>query len=193
MNDTTAYPSLETPFDAATEYGQLAFIVRSILARTATATVAIVRAVNGDGTIDIQPMVAMLDGRNQATPHGIIHNVPFLRLQGGANAFIVDPVVGDIGAAIFASHDISSVKTNKAPSNPGSRRRFDMADAMFIGGLLNTDAAQYIRIDGSGVAIEADTVTISGNLTVGSGATGTFSTGTGQTVTVTAGIITDIS
>jgi hypothetical protein len=173
MTDAS-YSGQQSYADAGTDYSTLAFVVKSILSRTATATLVQVKAVTnvGDvapvGFIDVQPMVAQLDGRGQPTPHGIIHNVPYLRVQGGANAVIIDPAVGDIGICVFGSHDLSSVKKNKAPSNPGSRRRFSMADALYIGGVLNGTPTQYIRFTADGdVEIKpASKVTILGDLHV---------------------------
>jgi hypothetical protein len=156
VSEDRSYAGTQQLASAASEFNQLDFIVRSIMGRNATATLVIVKAVTNDGEvspvglIDVQPMVAQLDGKGKATPHGIIHNVPYLRVQGGANAIIIDPKVGDIGIAVFASHDISSVKVNKAPANPGSRRRFDYADALYLGGVLNGTPEQYIRFKSDG-------------------------------------------
>jgi len=169
-----AFASSQTYADGGNDYAQLEFVIKSILSRSATATLVLVKSVTNAGEvapvgfIDVQPMVAQLDGKGQPTPHGIIHNVPYLRLQGGQNAVILDPVVGDIGIAIFGSHDLSSVKSNKAPSNPGSRRRFSMADALYVGGVLNGSPAQYIRFTSGGdVEIKpASRVTVLGDLDV---------------------------
>ncbi len=153
---TDGYAGNQEYGDAGSEYGALQFVVRSIMGRMSTAMPVKVVAVTNDGdvspvgVVDVQPMVAMLDGKGQPTPHGIIHNVPYMRIQGGQNAVIMDPAVGDIGLAIFASHDISSVKANKAPSNPGSRRRFSMADALYLGGFLNAAPERYIRFKADG-------------------------------------------
>lgn len=173
MPDDT-YAGNQSYASGASDYNQLEFVVRSILGRQATATLVMVKAVtnNGDvspvGVIDVQPMVAQLDGKGRATPHGIIHNVPYLRVQGGKNAVIIDPVVGDIGICVFGSHDLSSVKATKAPANPGSRRRFSMADALYIGGVLNASPERYIRFDSDGnIELKpAETVTITGKLHV---------------------------
>lgn len=165
-------------FSAGTsELNAMDFVIRRVLGRTATATLVQVKAVRSAGevaavgTVDVQPMVAMLDGKGQATAHGTIYDVPFVRLQGGVNAVIIDPVVGDIGICVFASHDLSSVKANKAPSNPGSRRRFSMSDGLYIGGVLNGTPEQYIRFTSDGdVEIKpASKVTILGDVIVTGG------------------------
>jgi hypothetical protein len=148
-------------------------------------------AVSG-GTVSIQPMVAMIDGAGNATPHGAINNVPYLRMQAGANAVIMDPEVGDIGIAVFAMRDISAVKNTQAPSNPGSRRQYDWADAVYLGGILNGTPTNYIQFSGGSISLTTPSASTSGVLIAGTGASGSFSTPTGQTVTVQDGIVTNI-
>ena len=181
-----AYTTFGALPDTTSEYNRMAFVVRSIMAQQATTTLVIVRAVEGD-TVDVQPMVAQVDGAGNAVEHGIIHGLPVWRLQGGNSAVIVVPAVGDIGLAVFASTDISNVKRAKEPTTPGSFRRFDWADGVYLGGLLNVEPTQFLRMDDSGVTItaadgqpvtiNADSVTMSGDLTV----TGRISSGAGST------------
>ena len=188
-----AYTTFGDLADTTNEYNRMAFVVRSIMAQQATTTLVIVRAVDGD-TVDVQPMVAQVDGAGNAVDHGVIYGLPVWRLQGGNSAVIVVPAVGDIGLAVFASTDISNVKRAKEPTTPGSFRRFDWADGVYLGGLLNAPASQFIKMDDSGVTITAadgqpvtinadsvvitaDTVSMSGDLDV----TGSISGGAGST------------
>lgn len=138
--------------------GELEFIISSIVNQIQTVMLVQVKAVNATGigpvgTVDVQPMVAQLDGAGNAHAHGIIHNIPYFRLQGGANALIIDPKVGDIGMCGFCSRDISSVKANKAPSAPQSRRKFDYADGLYFGGFLNGVPNQYIFFKEIGIDV----------------------------------------
>ena len=238
---TDGYSAFQRPAAAGSEFNALAFLIQSMIGRIATATLVQVQAVTNAGGVspvgfvDILPMVNQIDGAGVATQHLTIFRCPYLRLQGGANAVILDPQVGDIGIALFADRDISSATANKAPSNPGSARRFDMADGLYLGGVLNGAPSQYVQFSSAGiklhsptavileapdVQISASTVeitapvttidasvslsitsaitTITGNLTVtgnvvaGTGATGSFTTPTGQTVDVQDGIVTNI-
>lgn len=173
---------------AGNDYNELEFVFSQLAGRMATSQPVLVRAV-GAGTVDVQPMVAQIDGDGNATLHGIIHNVPVLMARGGTNGFIVDPVVGDIGLAVMASHDISSVKANKAPSNPGSRRRFDWADAIYVPGMLGAALLQYVRVAGAGITLESPMVTATHSLQVQDAATGTIVDMTGQVVTIVKGIV----
>lgn len=165
----------------ASAFNAHAFLISQMIGKAWTATLVQVQAVSNAGgvaavgTVDVLPMVAQIDGQGQATPHGIIYGLPYFRLQGGANAVILDPQIGDIGIAVFASRDISSVKANKAPANPGSRRRNDPADGLYIGGVLNGVPTQYIQFATGGltivstgtITITAPTVNVAGVLQVG--------------------------
>jgi len=149
--------------DTASEWNMLAFIVQSMMRGMATATLVKVTAVTNDGGVapvgfvDLQPQVNLLDGAGVAVPHGTIYHCPYMRIQGGANAVILDPQVGDIGIAVFADRDISSVMANRGQANPGSRRRFDMADAMYLGAWSATVPEQYVRFSVDGIEIVSPT------------------------------------
>lgn len=158
--DITADPIVPVTAQGS-DFNAQAHLIQSMTAQMATATLGLVRAVAAGGVggasfVDIQPMVAQADGAGNVVEHGIIHNVPVFRLQSGGNAVVLDPAVGDIGIVVFASRDISAVKANRAPAQPGSARRFDMADGLYIGGVLNGAATQYIRfVLGGGIDIVA--------------------------------------
>ena len=185
MGIEAGYKGLEDVNSSRGQFNAITFLVRQILNRVSTATLVQITSVTNSGGIspvgfvDVQPLVNQLDGYGNAIPHGVLHHLPYMRLQGGANAVIIDPQVGDIGIAIFADRDISSVSANKAQSNPGSFRQFDMADGMYIGGLLNGTPTQYVAFASGGITITSPnqitltapavqingTVTVTGDLT----------------------------
>ena len=144
-------------------FNALSFMIRMLTGNMATATLVQVKSVtvavdgSATGRVSVQPMVNQIDGEGNATPHGIIYDLPYFRLQGGANAVIMDPAIGDIGMAVFASRDLSAVKNTRAVANPGSRRRFDMADGLYMGGFLNGAATQYIDFTGGKIKIVSPT------------------------------------
>lgn len=163
MANNEAYVGFQTPSSASSDLNAVDFMVRMILGQLATATVVRIEAVTSAGelapcgTVDVLPLVAQVDGEGTTHPHGTVYGLPYFRLQGGADAVIIDPVVGDIGIAIFASRDISSVKTNKGPSPPGSQRQFSMSDGMYLGGLLNGTPTQYFRFSADGIEVVSPT------------------------------------
>lgn len=140
----------QNPASATTPYAQLVFVFQQLLRGVATATIVKVKACTNEGgivpsgTVDVVPMVNQVDGLGQPVPHDVIYGLPYTRIQGGKNAVIIDPSVGDLGIAVFASRDISSVKAAKAQANPGSARVMDYADGMYIGGLLNAAPENYV-------------------------------------------------
>lgn len=164
MPSDDAYAGTADLSTLASDKNALDFIVRMILGELATATLVKVVAVYPSddslvtaGTVDVQPLVNMLDGSGNAIPHAQLHKLPFFRLQGGTNAVQIDPKAGDIGLAVFASRDISSVVANKGQANPGSFRQFDMADGLYLGGFLNGAPTQYLRFFSGGVQLVSPT------------------------------------
>lgn len=163
MSGQFGYQGAQNPSSATSEYNAHAFVIRQILSQISTATLVQIKAVTNAGGVspvgfvDVLPLVNQMDGGNGAMPHGVIHNIPYFRLQGGSNAVILDPQVNDIGICVFADRDISSVKTAKDVSNPGSKRRFDMADGLYIGGVINGAPTQYIAFSSTGIAMVSPT------------------------------------
>lgn len=143
------------------DFNNMAFMVQQALGKMQTATlVRIESCTNAGGLspvgyVDVTPLVAQLDGQGNPTPHVTIYNVPYLRLQGGANGIIMDPQKGDIGVAVFASRDISKIKTTKKQGNPGSHRQYSFADGMYLGGMLNGTPTQYIQFSTAGIRIHS--------------------------------------
>jgi hypothetical protein len=108
--------------------------------------------------VDIKPLVNQVDGAGNVVPHGVIYHCPYFRYQGGSNAIILDPVVGDIGLAVFAERDISSAVASQAQAAPGSWRQHDMADGMYVGGFLGKAApTQFVEFSASGITITSPT------------------------------------
>jgi hypothetical protein len=148
-------------------HNNLAFIIQQALSKVQTATVVKVIACSNDGgvspvgTVDVQILVNQISGQKVATPHVTMYGLPYLRIQGGVNAVIIDPQPGDIGIAVFASRDLTNVKSTKAQANPGSFRMHDFADGMYLGGLLNGVPTQYVQFGSGGVTIVSpDTITL---------------------------------
>jgi hypothetical protein len=183
MSEVYGQQSVST---ADNEFNTLMFVIKMALQKVQTATLVQVVSCSNDGgvspvgVVTVTPMVNQMSGSRQATPHGPIYNLPYCRIQGGANAVIMDPEPGDIGIAVFASRDISAVKAAKAPANPGSLRMFDWADGLYIGGVLNGTPTCYIQFDDGNinlvtpagvVNINGTTVDASGNIVVKSGST----------------------
>lgn len=160
MNDVQSdgYTGRANETTGTDEFNAATFLVNQVLSGKWTITLCLVKSVSGGGIgapaiVSVQPMVNQVDGTGNPTPHGTINGIPAFRLQGGAGAFVADPAVNDIGILACASRDISTVKNNRAPANPGSQRTFDPADGMYIGSLLGAAPTQYVQITADGINI----------------------------------------
>lgn len=155
---------------AAYSYGQIAneterarFLVQSILAKANISvpvlimTVANTGGVSPIGTVTIRPLVQQITGDDTTIDHGDIANVPYMRIQGGANAVILDPQVGDIGIALFCDKDISVVKSTGKASPPGSNRTNHMADAIYLQSIIGAAPTQYVQFTAAGINVVSPT------------------------------------
>ena len=169
------------PHDFAGKYNQLLFVIKQVLNRTSVSAVCQVIAVNVGstgfaGSVDLQPLVNQVDGFGNAIPQGVLHNVPIFRLQSGVNGILCDPIVGDVGVALFSDRDISALKFEYAAGNiaqvlptgvnPSTRRRFDLADGLFFGGFLNDNPTSYIQFLNTLIKLVTATVEVDASTAV---------------------------
>lgn len=165
------------------EYNNIIFAVQQAINKLQTATLVRIEACTNDGdlspvgSVDVTPLVNQIDGSGAATPHVTVYGLPYLRIQGGSSALVIDPQPGDIGIAVFASRDIGKVKATKAQANPGSYRTYDFSDGLYLGGVLNGTPQQYVRFTSGGVEIvspqsitlKAQNIVIEGDLSQSGG------------------------
>lgn len=149
------------------ELAAISFVVQMLLGRlwTVMPVEVVAATASGDvappGFVDVQPMVKQADGLGNTVRHAVIYRLPTMRLQSGATAIILDPQKGDIGVAVFSSRDISAVKATLSESQPGSFRRFDPADGIYLATILSgTTPTQYIQFLLDAINIKA-TATVS--------------------------------
>lgn len=150
----------QTPTDSGSEFNVMAFIVRQMMARMSTTKLVKVVAVHGGGfgaippTVDVLPLVSQVDGFNNVVPHGTVYGLPVMRPQGGPNAIVIDPVADDVGFVVCADRDSSAAVADPGKAvTPGSSRKFDLADGIYVGGVLNKKPVQYILLDGDRIKI----------------------------------------
>jgi hypothetical protein len=193
VESATSGSSQLEPTDFTSRWSVTAFIVKQAIAKIVTMMPVKVISVQGGagalgaaGTVSVQPLVSLLDGNGNASPHGVINGLPYFRMQGGTTAIIMDPAVGDVGYIHACMRDMSSVvASNGQVSTPGSYRTYDFSDSIYVGGILNATPTQYVQFNSSGVTIadgngniitmSSSGIAITGNLTV----TGTVIAGYG--------------
>lgn len=173
-----------TPESYASEYQMLTFLIKQMIAKTATAMmVKVISCTNSGGlsaagTVNVQPMVNQMTGDQTPVSHGVLYSLPYLRIQGGTNGIIIDPQTNDIGLAVFCSRDISNVKVTKSIANPGSARQYDWADGVYICGWPDVVPQSYVQFESngainifstSGITLTAPTINLNGATISGSG------------------------
>ena len=127
----------------SSDLNRMEFLIKVLQRDMSTAIPVIITAVqagdtNAAGYVDARPLVAQLDAWGNALPMAALHHLPYFRLQAGRAGIVLDPVPGDIGLAVFAQSDCSTLKQGqKETAQPGSWRKFDQADGFYIGGFLN--------------------------------------------------------
>lgn len=197
--DTKYLPPFEAQFD---EGRAQEFMILKLLRWMHTATIVQVLAVDpisaSVGVVTVQPMV--LDAATNALMinQSPIYGVPYLRLQGGASAVVLDPVVNDIGICIFAERDITGVVQTQKAGPAATQRNHSSADGMYLGGLLNGAPTQWVKFlpAASGIDIstpgaltlEGQTINLAAGTTVRISAPGgiTLAVGT-ETMTLAPG------
>jgi hypothetical protein len=148
-------PKTNVPLTAHNSFAnQLDFVIRSILSGVWTAAAVRVEAIEAPHYVDILPLTSQIDNAGNPVDMAVIYGVPYFTLQGGLNAVRITPQKGDIGIAVFAMRDISAVKASKAPSTPATLRQYSPADAIYIGGILNPEAARYIEITDEAITVK---------------------------------------
>lgn len=168
--------------DPGSQFSVIAFIVEQLLGEVRTIVPCKVVAVTGGGTgagppkVDVLPLVKQMDGIGTATSHGNVLSLPVIRWKSGNGSIVIDPVVGDLGLAIISDRDMSAVVASGTESAPGSFRRFDLADGLYLGGILGATPTQYVAFTSTGVKIsdkngnaidmKSGSIAITGNVTV---------------------------
>lgn len=140
------------------------------------------------GFVSVQPLTYKLDGDNTKVERGIVHNVPFLRLQGGDNGVIVNPKVGDIGFCGICSRDISMVKRIRSFAAPNMQRHSDIADAVYFGSCMSDKPWQTVHIKGGKIKNTTPINEVTGNVIAGSGENVVISSPTGSVISYLDGI-----
>jgi hypothetical protein len=149
-----------SPPEAASDLNAMLSIAKQVVARlNVMKPVKVVAFYPGEGDpteagkVDVLPLVNQVDGGGNKQEHGTVFGLPVFRLQSGWGAVICDPKVDDIGFIVVSDWDMSSVVTTKAQANPGSRRSHNLADGVYLGGILQPSPVQYLRFSEESVTL----------------------------------------
>lgn len=177
--DTKQYPGFAGLSAMGTDANVIQFLMKAAMSKMNTSLPVEVldvktTGVNPVGFVDVRILVDQITADDKTHQYGRIPNVPYFRLQGGNKAVIIDPEIGDIGMACFCSRDIAAMKNARKGAPPGSRRMYDISDALYVGGFLNKDPTHYIQFTDGGilvhtpgtVTVEASAINLNGNTTI---------------------------
>lgn len=164
-NGGNGWRGFAEPGSPGNDYNAISFVVQQLMARMSTAKWVKVIAArsNGEeaqsGTVDVVPLINQVDGNGNGTPQPQLYQLAYFRLFSGTNAVIMDPTQDDIGLAIFCDRDSSALRNNvingsKDAQNPGSFRMFDLADGVYIGGLIGPTPTQFLRFYPGGIKVK---------------------------------------
>lgn len=146
---------------ASNDAAQLLYLLRRQIGKVRTTTlVRVISCTNTGGVspvgfVDVQPLVQQVDGQGNLINLPVLYGLPYVRVQGGANAIILDPQEGDIGLAMFSDRDLSSVVAAKTIGPPGSRRQHSASDGLYLGGVLNGTPTQYVQFSSTGITVNS--------------------------------------
>lgn len=180
-----------SPFEVQYHEGRAQeWIIRDLIRKVHTAApvrVLAVRSVTDRvGFVDVVPLIEDVDTNGAVIEQAPIYNVPFLRLQGGASAVILDPAVGDIGLAVFAERDATALATTLQAGPAATARSHSSADGFYFGGFLNGAPTQWVKFLAGAAGIDIHTP---GDLTLSSGGAITLSSGGATTVNAGGGFV----
>lgn len=216
MTDTFAPPSAN-PADIGSMQGLLRVFGEKLKQNTddmlPARVVAYDRATN---RATVQPLVQMVTTTGERIARAQIPSVPVFQYAGGGFVIAFPLAPGDLGWLKASDRDIGLVLQTLAEAEPNTARTHSFQDGMFFPDVLrqwtldpadqtslviqSTDGATRIAVSQGSVTVTAaggmwtdGNLRVSGAASVGTGATGTFSTGTGQIISVIDGIVVNIS
>lgn len=134
--------------DPSSDLTSIIAIARQLIARIDTIKIVKVLAVHPGsgtpptgGTVDVKILVNQIDGMGNPVQHDKVNGIQVFRMQAGPWAIVMDPAVGDKGIVVCADRDSSLAVKNNDVANPGSRRRHNVADGIYIGGVASMNSA----------------------------------------------------
>lgn len=147
------YGGMNNIYSQCTELDDMLFIIRTTLEEMNTAMPVKVVAVYAGGSgsptgyVDVLPLVGFVDMDGNMIDMSTLYHLPYFRLQGGIAAIVTDPVVGDIGLAVFTQRDSTNVVVGtKQTVRPGSFRKYSISDGFYIGGFLNQKPKIFLEL-----------------------------------------------
>ena len=150
------------PSDYLDSYNGLIYIINNVINnKINTAEIVRVIANNGDGTIDVMPVIRGVDAEENAIEETPVFGVKFFQWQYGVNAIMAQPAVGDVGLLIVCTKDTKNIQGGIV----GDLGMFELESGIYLGGLFgfNIEPTQFINFTDTGIEITTDKdITVNG-------------------------------
>ena len=102
---------------------------------------------DGSGSVSATQLTAQADASGKSLPMPSMSKLPYVRVQGGIAALIIDPVPGDVALFSSCKQDISGIKQGTSEPVPaGSYRQFSQSDSVMVGAIHTKKPEVWIEI-----------------------------------------------
>lgn len=91
-----------------------------------------ITAINGDGTINVKPLLQNKTTNGDVLQPVEIYNIPVLTLKGNNCSLVFDVAVGNQGLLIAGQYDITDYKKTKAVSGKPTNRTYSYSDGFYL-------------------------------------------------------------
>ena len=129
---------------------------------------------------------------NAYLEYPLLTDCPFFVLTGGIGSVMMPVSPGDPCLVLFNDWDIDNWFTTGATAVPNTARTHSLSDGLVFTGSRNL-AKPIPGFTMLGITLKHPGVYVQGNCSVSTGATGVFTSADGKTITVAAGVITNIT
>ena len=180
-----------SPFEAQFHEGRaqewtIIKLIREIHTATPVRVLAVRPVSDRVGFVDVIPLIEDTDTNDAVIEQAPIYNVPYLRMQGGPSAVILDPAVDDIGLAAFVERDASALATTLQAGPAATKRAYSSADGFYFGGFLNGAPTQWVKFLAGAAGIDIHTP---GDLTLSAAGAITLTSGGATTINAASFVV----
>ena len=148
-----------SPVDTSCDANMLGYVFSRLIGNMTFVKIVRVIGVNtSDGVVDLEGLLYTVNANGESlNDGGRYFSIPYLRLQRGSSAVVMNPVIGDVGLMVCCDRDITGIKDNKNASVPVSNRLHSAADGVYLTSIacLSETPTQYVEFHDAGIDIKS--------------------------------------
>ncbi|AYW18594.1 hypothetical protein DTA24_08000 [Klebsiella sp. P1CD1] len=148
-----------SPVDSSCDANMLGYVFSRLIGNmTFVKIVKVIEVDISKGIVDLEGLLYTVNANGESlNDGGRYFSIPYLRLQRGVSAVVMNPVAGDIGLMVCCDRDITGIKDNKTASVPTSNRLHSAADGVYLTSIacLSGAPTQYVAFHDSGIDIQS--------------------------------------